>query len=89
MDHALAPVIENALGFFKVCNKPLWAMPMPDSNKEKAVIGRSSKGSAGGLMGNILAKAYTEAIEKTYITEGGLTKLAKAEAREIIDQIYS
>ena len=77
------------LGFFKVCNKPLWAMPMPDSNKEKTVIGRSSKGSAGGLMGNILAKAYTEAIEKTFITEGGLTRMAKAEARGIIDQIYS
>ena len=77
------------LGFYSVCNKPLWAMPMPDPNREKLVLGRESKGSAGGLMGNILAKAYTEAIEKRYFFESGLTKLAQAEAKEIVEQLYA
>jgi len=77
------------LGFFKVCNKPLWAMPMPEANKEKTVLGRSTKGSAGGLMGNILARAYTNSMMKTYRNADELTVLAKAETRSIIQRLYS
>jgi len=76
------------LGFHKVCNLPLWAMPMPKASKEQAELGRTSKGSAGGLMGNILAKAYTEAATQGANNEESFTRLAKEEARAIVRRLY-
>lgn len=77
------------LGFYKVCNKPLWAMPMPDPAREQKEFRKTCRGSAGGLMSNILAKAYTDAAKEGYSDESALTKLAKAHAAAIVKRLYA
>lgn len=76
------------LGFYKLCDKPLWAMPMPDRTTESMELGKTSKGSAGGLMGNIFAKAYADAVDKGVKKDPELTKQAKVEAQAIIKRLY-
>jgi len=77
------------LGFYKVCNKPLWAMRMPPAGREQAEFGQPGKGSAGGLMASVFAKGFTNAIAKEDKDEKRLMKLAKAEVKTIVKRLYA
>ena len=78
------------IGFHKVCGHPLWAMPMPTSEREKAEYGKTSRGSAGGLMGNILQEAYIQGAEGIPADDAdALTVSAKKKAAEIVARLYA
>lgn len=76
------------LGFYSIDNKPLWAMPMPSADKERAVLGEVGGGSAGGLMGQILGLAFERAGPKADSNAAALVTKAKEQAAEIVTQLY-
>lgn len=76
------------LGFYKVCNHPLWAMRMPGEPRERLVLGDYSRGSAGALMSSVFAKAYLEAVAEDHDDVDGLTAVAKEKAAGLVDQLY-
>jgi hypothetical protein len=82
-------------GLVRIGAKPLWATWIPSRDTWGKTFGKSTLethyGSAGGLMGLVFGKAFSQAIAKAKgpIDEGSLIAAAKVQARAVISSLQT
>jgi hypothetical protein len=76
-------------GFFRIDGKPLWALDLPPEHMEREVLRQKSEGSAGGLIGAVLRRAFEKAsLEVQGLDKAGLIREAKLKAASLLKELY-